>query len=195
MSMRFFILLLLVSVTQACTPPPPKASINVEKEVFLSRHWNLAVLDLEYMPIEGTHQAGVVSSVSGAEDAGKIIASLLANELGRLNNISIVERNQMNDLLDEQKLQMSGVIDSSTASEIGKILGADAVVIGSVSDYANWTAVLVPGSTVSFSMRMIDVETGKVITSGSITKVKEFTVAFENAQNLARLLVAEIGQQ
>jgi len=167
----------------------------VDKQIFQSRHWNLAVLDLEYKPIEGTQQAGVVSSVSASSDAGQVVASLLANEFGKLGNISIVERGQMNELLGEQKLQMSGVIDSRTAKEIGKILGADAVVIGSVSDYVSWTALLLPGSTVSFSMRMIDVQTGKVIISGSITKSDDFSIAFQNAQNLAQQLITEVAAQ
>jgi curli biogenesis system outer membrane secretion channel CsgG len=194
--MRFLILLLLIPALQGCLPPPPPPhSVNVDKQIFQSRHWNLAVLDLEYKPIEGTQQAGVVSSVSASSDAGQVVASLLANEFGKLGNISIVERGQMNELLGEQKLQMSGVIDSRTAKEIGKILGADAVVIGSVSDYVSWTALLLPGSTVSFSMRMIDVQTGKVIISGSITKSDDFSIAFQNAQNLAQQLITEVAAQ
>ena len=191
--MRFLILLILIPALQGCFPPPPPPhSVNVDKEVFHSRHWNLAVLDLEYKPLEGTQLAGVVSSVSASPDAGQVVASLLANELGKLGNVSIVERGQMSELLGEQKLQMTGVIDSSTAKEIGKILGADAVVTGSVSDYVNWTAVLLPGSTVSFSMRIIEVQTGKVITSGSITKSDDFSIAFQNAQNLAQQLISEV---
>ncbi|MBL6999625.1 MAG: hypothetical protein ISR73_07170 [Gammaproteobacteria bacterium] len=194
--MRFLFLLLLIPTLQGCfPPPPPPLSVNVDKEVFLSRHWNLAVLDLDYTALEGSQLAGVVSSVSAASNAGQVVASLLANELGKLTNISIVERGQMNNLLGEQKLQMSGIIDSSSAAEIGKILGADAVVIGNVFDYVNWTAMLLPGSTVSFSIRMINVQTGKVISSGSITKSDDFTVAFQNAQNLTRELISEFAQQ
>jgi tetratricopeptide (TPR) repeat protein len=44
--------------------------------------------------------------------------------------IEIVDRDHLQRLLEEQKLGMSGVVDESTASEAGKVLGLNYVVLG-----------------------------------------------------------------
>jgi curli biogenesis system outer membrane secretion channel CsgG len=190
--MRFLLTILLLPVLTACLSPQAGPRINVEQDLFASRHWNLAVMDLDYTPIEGQHKDMLVTAVSAGPNAGKAIASLLANEFSRLSNIAVIERGQMEKLLQEQKLQMSGVSSESSAVEIGEIIGADAVVVGEVSDYSSWSSLIGNGSTVSFSARMIDVKTGKLIASGSISKIEHMMLAFQNAQNLAAQLVEQI---
>jgi len=44
--------------------------------------------------------------------------------------IEIVDRDNLERLLNEQKLGMSGVVDESTASQAGKVLGLNYVVLG-----------------------------------------------------------------
>jgi tetratricopeptide (TPR) repeat protein len=44
--------------------------------------------------------------------------------------IEVVDRDNLQRLLSEQKLGMSGVVDESTASEAGKVLGLNYVVLG-----------------------------------------------------------------
>ncbi|WP_018248069.1 CsgG/HfaB family protein [Orenia marismortui] len=46
--------------------------------------------------------------------------------------IELIERDKLNTVLDEQKLGASGLIDSSTAKELGNILGVDYLVLGKV---------------------------------------------------------------
>ncbi len=49
--------------------------------------------------------------------------------------IQVVDRDNIQKILDEQKLGMSGVVDESTAVSAGKLLGAKAVVMGTVMAY------------------------------------------------------------
>ncbi|GAB6099378.1 hypothetical protein JCM16358_12570 [Halanaerocella petrolearia] len=46
--------------------------------------------------------------------------------------IEVIEREQLNEVLEEQKLGASGLIDSSTAKDIGNIMGVDYLVVGEV---------------------------------------------------------------
>ncbi|GAB6138120.1 CsgG/HfaB family protein [Halanaerobaculum tunisiense] len=46
--------------------------------------------------------------------------------------IEVIEREELNEILAEQKLGASGIIDSSTAQDIGNILGVDYLVVGEV---------------------------------------------------------------
>lgn len=56
--------------------------------------------------------------------------------------ISVVDRDNMQRILDEQRLGMSGVVDESSAVSAGKLLGAQAVVMGTVINYGE-----TPGQT------------------------------------------------
>lgn len=46
---------------------------------------------------------------------------------------TVIERNKLNEILKEQDLGMSGTIDEAQAVKVGKILGLDAIILGSVS--------------------------------------------------------------
>jgi curli biogenesis system outer membrane secretion channel CsgG len=67
-----------------------------------------------------------------------------------------VDRENIEELIDEQKFQVSGLTDESTAVEIGKLSGADIVVIGSIS-YV--------GKKYYMNIKLISVETGEIIGS------------------------------
>ncbi|MCX6639625.1 MAG: SH3 domain-containing protein, partial [bacterium] len=53
----------------------------------------------------------------------------------------VVERSQLNKIIEEQKFGQSGLIDDSQTSQLGKILGVNAIVSGSVSTGSSdtWT--------------------------------------------------------
>ena len=46
--------------------------------------------------------------------------------------IAVIEREQLTEVLQEQKLQATGLVDSDTAQELGNILGVDYLVVGKV---------------------------------------------------------------
>ncbi|MEO0114105.1 MAG: CsgG/HfaB family protein [candidate division WOR-3 bacterium] len=58
----------------------------------------------------------------------------IALELLKTNRFSLVERNRIEDILKEQEFGVSGIVDASTAAKIGKVLGADAVMLTEVTE-------------------------------------------------------------
>jgi len=79
---------------------------------------------------------------------------------------SFVERTEMERILKEQQLGMSGVIDDSQAATVGKILGIDAIISGST----NWNSSTDYNSSrrvnkvkATLSMKIISVTTGEVL--------------------------------
>ena len=72
----------------------------------------------------------------------------------------IVERSEMKRLLDEQKFQYSGCVDITCAVDIGKLIGAKYIVVGSISKL---------GNIFSLDSRMISVETGESYISATYT--------------------------
>ena len=90
----------------------------------------------------------------------------------RPGQFEIVERRQLAKVLQEQKLTSTGLFDEETISEIGKILGIQAIVTGSITDL---------GSSVRINTRAVAVETARVFAAASAT-----VTADEVVQNLLR---------
>lgn len=86
------------------------------------------------------------------------IANMLSTTLASSRQIRVVERVQLDKILEEMQLGMTGLLDPSTAAQVGKIAGAQYVVIGSFINLGRAirmdakvvsveTAVIIPGAT------------------------------------------------
>tara|TARA_B100002003_G_C14009921_1_gene487265 strand:- start:27 stop:860 length:834 start_codon:yes stop_codon:yes gene_type:complete len=126
---------------------------------------------------------------------------------------NVLERSRLESIIKEQKLYFSGTLDSNQPIKIGKLLGVKAVVVGEVGEFSTlqrkrearivpyinaYTGkqefTSVPGkewaeSAVSISLRVIDVETGKIVFSGSGTFDRPVTTP---AQKQAEFIIQDI---
>jgi curli biogenesis system outer membrane secretion channel CsgG len=172
----------------SCASLNVSPAVSVDRDEFFSRTWNVAVLDL-YYEFEEEGRIGGTKYVGADKNGGKIIAGLLSTEFSNLENVKSVERGDITRVLEEQSLQTSGLIDEDSMIELGRLNGADAVVVGELTDYVYWENTGVTGTTISFSIKMISVETGKVLLSGSISRVRSLTDILPNAQLTVKELV------
>jgi len=125
-----------------------------------------------------------------ASQSGQTVQELTGQIFSKYG-FDVIERARLFDVLNEQKFSLTGAIDNSQALQIGKLLGARAIVLGAVSQCTNQQrrpgTVDVPftsfstGKTTciprqelewnenffSLALRVIDVETGQLIYSGS----------------------------
>ena len=102
----------------------------------------------------------------GVKEVDKKLIDMLSTALFRTGNFVMVERSKIDKILEEQALQLSGAVDPKTAVEIGKILGAEAVVTGAVSEIGFQALSFLVNMTacrVSVDIRIIDVSTAKVL--------------------------------
>mgnify|MGYP001417221095 CR=1 FL=1 len=106
----------------------------------------------EYIAIIDFEPIGV------SELESKALTQRLTSEMIELGEYQVVERSEMKRLMEEQKFQYSGCVDLKCAVDIGKLIGAKYMVVGSISKI---------GSTYSIDSRMISVESGESFTSGS----------------------------
>ena len=60
----------------------------------------------------------------------KGIADFLITEMAANQNIRLIERDQVQKLIDEQKLVTGGQVDRETAVRVGKLLGAQHMIFG-----------------------------------------------------------------
>ena len=91
----------------------------------------IAVLDFDYATVHA-----YVTDIWGSDvDIGKGIADMLVGQLVRNGTYSVIERKQLDRVLSEQNFQQSGRADASTAAQLGRILGVDAIIIGSITQF------------------------------------------------------------
>ena len=104
-----------------------------------------------------------VTGKSRELDIGAAISESITGEFVRLGKYQVIERRNLNKVLEELKLGLSGIIDSSSAKEVGKILGADALVQGSVTEVGRFYSV---------NTRVVEVETSRII-SAEIVEIEQ----------------------
>src|SRR5262249_30456628 len=91
----------------------------------------VAVMNFDYSTVHST-----VMSIWGADqDIGKGIADLLVDKLVNDGQYSVIERKALDKILAEQNFSNSDRADPSSAAKLGKILGVDAIVIGSITQF------------------------------------------------------------
>ncbi len=62
-------------------------------------------------------------------------ADNLTTELVKQGELSVIERQKLDAILQEQQLGASGAVDTSTAAKIGNVLGVQLIVTGSVTSF------------------------------------------------------------
>lgn len=104
-------------------PAPAPAATAARRRV--------AVLDFDY----GTVHSSVTDIWGSDMDIGKGVAAMLLSELVQNGAYVVIERSQIERILSEQNIQQSGRADASTATKLGRLLGADAIIIGSITQF------------------------------------------------------------
>jgi len=94
------------------------------------------------------------------------LTDALADQLVKTKSVRVMERAQMEAILKEQGFQQSGACDGQEcAVQIGKLLGIDRIVVGSVASF---------GKAYTIAVREVDVQTGEVMVAASKNLKGEF---------------------
>lgn len=91
----------------------------------------VAIMSFDY----GTVQGSVAAIFGSNQDVGKGISDLLVQKLVNDGNYSVIERTMMDKILAEQNFSNSDRADSNTAAKIGRILGVDAIITGTITQF------------------------------------------------------------
>jgi curli biogenesis system outer membrane secretion channel CsgG len=115
---------------------------------------------------------------------GDGMADMLTTALVKSGKYTVIERNQINSLLQEQQLGQSGIVTEQSAAKAGKMLGVELAVIGAVTEFGyskKETGGLLKNkgfgiglasqkATVAVDVRFIDAATGEIINSENVRK-------------------------
>ena len=105
------------------------------------------------------------------------MSDMLTTSLVKTARFEIVERNKIDKVFKEQNFGMSGMVDENSAAEVGKLLGAEYIVFGSITsatrkDIDKFGYILVR-IEVGIDVRAVNTTTGKILLSESAIGVSE----------------------
>jgi len=143
------------------------------------RRPRIAVLDFDY----GTVQTASSALFGTNVDVGKGIVDLLVTGLVKDGSYSVIERKALDKIMAEQNFSNSDRADPSSAAKIGKLLGVDAIIEGSITEFGNetknrnigggggnWHGVGFGGighsnskANVAITARIINIDTGEIM--------------------------------
>ena len=128
--------------TAIATPPPPVIQKG-KKPIPEIEKAKIAILEFQGL-----------NEQAKKDNMGKMVTEIMTTSLVNSRAFNIIEREKLSKVLKEFQLTQTGLIDETSAKEIGKILGADAIVTGSV---------MMLRERLRLDARIIDVGTGAIV--------------------------------
>jgi hypothetical protein len=116
------------------------------------------------------------------------VAQLLNSNLSHNSKVDLVEREQLDKILNEHDLGQTGVIDPDSAAQIGKLLGAKILIAPST---------FVSGKEVFLTAKVISVETGRVKVASrymSLTGIKASAICSLVGDDIGKILDGDIAK-
>ena len=106
---------------------------------------------------------------------GSSASDILTTELFKTGAFIVIERDQLNKILEEQSLGRSGSINPDTAAKAGEVLGLNAIVTGSISQFGVKTEgkdygfykQKVQKAECTVDVRVVDATTGQILFADS----------------------------
>jgi curli biogenesis system outer membrane secretion channel CsgG len=95
----------------------------------------VAVLDFDYATVMSSSSAMFGNNV----DVGRGITDLLVTDLVKDGSYSVIERKALDRIMAEQNFSNSNRADPTSAAKLGKLLGVDAIIVGSITEFGNET--------------------------------------------------------
>jgi curli biogenesis system outer membrane secretion channel CsgG len=176
--MRKAVLCLVVLATLAGLVPAASAQAAAAAPA-TGRKKRVAVFDFDY----ATVHAGIAAIFGQDVDIGKGISDLLVTDLVKDGSYSVIERKALDKIMQEQNFSNSDRANPTSAAKLGKLLGVDAIIVGSITQFGNETKNTNIGGAaggfvpfglgnvgrkkskaiVAITARLVDVDTGEIV--------------------------------
>ena len=118
------------------------------------------------------------------QSVGRGMADMLVTQLVKSGKYTVIERSALDKIMQEQKLGMTGMVTQQSAAQVGKLLGVQVAIIGSVTEFGHSKGgtggriknvrigVSKQSASVAIDVRFIDVNTGEILLAENIRKQK-----------------------
>jgi curli biogenesis system outer membrane secretion channel CsgG len=119
-------------------------------------------------------------------NAGVSVADAVSHELMNVPNVVLIERAQLEKILNEHKLSLTGVVNNPDYLLLGQILPVDALIFGNVAVFQLWNDMAGHGGIVDYSARLVNIHTTEVLFSINCNAVKRKGMPVNIVKDLSR---------
>ena len=166
--------------------------ISVSNAAKFEKNDNIAIMEFGIRP-------NTVDIDINVLNVGKAASEYITSQLAENKSLNIIDKTLIEEKIKSTGFQATGNIDSQTAQKLGKILGVDYIIYGSVNDVTVDDETIFTGVFVfnfkntqhivksHIILKVIDVETGDII---DIT-----TGEGESKSTNQKLLMVEVGNK
>jgi TolB-like protein len=159
---RIFASVLVASILICALPSSCKATDLKEGVEQLARDLGNSVPEGRSLTIAVSDFPDLQGTVS---DLGRYVAERLVTRLSaRPEKFRVIERRRLDQVLGELRLGLSDLVDPAKAKQLGQMLGAQGIVVGTLSDL---------GNTVDIDARIIEIGTNSTFPGVSVTLTKD----------------------
>ena len=92
-------------------------------------------------------------------EVGMMVSERLTTRIVKLRKFKVIERQLLENVMQELHLEGTGVMDEETTKKLGKVLGVEAIVTGTIMNLNNTTAEI--------NARLIQTDTAEVIATSA----------------------------
>ncbi len=122
-----------------------------------------------------------VAVVSFQGKKGDVAADMLTQALLQYG-ADVVERQRLDDVLREQNLSARNLLDYATTKKVGKILGIDAIFIGSVIDLKSNSTYIVHNNSSNPQNAISNINGKTIYASGSVAGLNDSQILSTTAE-------------
>ena len=142
------------------------------------------------LPDDGSLAIVKLDALGISKKEARSLTERITSQMISCGKYTVLDRVNTDKILDEMKFQSSGCTDTKCAIEVGKILNAHYILVGSVSTF---------GNNFIIDCRIINVETSEAVKSASFTTRKNLDKLLQGTKNIVSQLcdidIEEINNQ
>ena len=118
------------------------------------------------------------------QSVGHGMADMLVTSLVKSGKYRVIERQEIDRIINEQQLGQSGMVTAQSAAKVGQLLGVEIAIIGSVTEFGSersdtggrvkriGVGISKNAATVGLDIRFINTSTGEILTAENIRRQK-----------------------
>lgn len=118
------------------------------------------------------------------QSVGRGMADMLVTSLVKSGRYRVIERQEIDKIINEQQLGQSGMVTAQSAAKVSQLLGVEIAIIGSVTEFGHQRSdtggrvkrigvgVSKMAATVGLDIRFINTSTGEILAAENIRRQK-----------------------
>lgn len=159
-----FIIVLAAMLCAGCKTIS-RSTININSDTSDRRVKTLAVMRFDDRLIQDDGVKGLIVKTISNPDAGEMLADIMTDEFRKWGKYSILSRSEVKSTIKYYNRDEGELVKLKDYESLGKMLEADAVVIGKIHKFELSNMTVYARGDVSFTAECIDTKKGKVLWS------------------------------